>query len=70
MNVCKKCGTPSLLVGDVCVFCEDTQEIKIPDFEIKKDKTQENFCTKCGRKKKWVTITARKGPEFICPKCG
>ena len=26
-------------------------------------------CEKCGRTKKWVTVEARKGPEFICPKC-
>jgi len=29
----------------------------------------EVFCGACGSMKQWVTITARRGAEWICPKC-
>lgn len=74
---CPKCGQLAPLVGAgpnaYCIWCEPTQPIVLEgddstDFVIV-DEKDHKYCTKCGSKKKWIVITARKGQEWLCPKC-
>lgn len=73
---CKSCGAIHNL-GTDCPKCETTLEIDwssltagpLQQRAATKDKDPDKYCTKCGTAKKWVCITARKGLEWVCPKC-
>ena len=81
-KLCKKCSTvfdESQLVGDVCIWCEDTKEILIPGFMRAGHadqgrllrRSEYKHCTDCGGRIKTIDYgVPNRKPERCCVKCG